>query len=282
MLPLYPENSSPATKTGLAATQPNQYHHHLPPYSSPHIYTPTRTWQIDFVPNTPTPTLPNNSRSNGHGHQVNGGGGGGHHQGQHGHSGQNSSGDLQTPTPFYTPNEPSPKFMNSPVFSYSNPDTALYQGPFSPMRASTLYPPPSSPFTNLSLNSPLLPLSGSTQSSTPITSSSSSSSSSSCFNMIPSTLLSPAPSQASTNSLSYEDLHEKSLNFFQPAWSIFLPGTKVRFATGMNSMDWYPVDFLAQSGDSLGLKGEYAPHGLEVRKVRRLTCFSICMKIYGK
>lgn len=50
-----------------------------------------------------------------------------------------------------------------------------------------------------------------------------------------------------------------------------MSGTKVRFVGGMNSMDWYLVDFLAQSGDSLlGLKGEYAPHGLELRKVRLL------------
>lgn len=86
--------------------------------------------------------------------------------------------------------------------------------------------------------------------------------------MIPSTLLSPAPSQTSTNSLSYEDLHEKSLSLFSPVWSIFMSGTKVRFVGGMNSMDWYLADFLAQSGDSLLHKGEYAPHGLELRKVR--------------
>lgn len=263
-LPLYPDatnNSSP--KTGLAgvetavvvATQSNtnsssqqnqyqhQHHHNLPPYSSPvggghgHTYTTSGRW-LDFIPvSTPTPTTSSSgglSSSNRHN---------GHINSHHAHSGTSSNGDLQTPTPFYTPNEPSPKFMNSPVFSYSNPDTALYQGPFSPMRASSLYPPPNSPFTNLSLNSPLLPLSGgsSTSSSgggsgggnqnsisTPISSSSSSSSgSNNCFNMIPSTLLSPAPSQASTNSLSYEDLHEKSLNFFQPAWSIFMAGTKV-------------------------------------------------------
>jgi len=46
-----------------------------------------------------------------------------------------------------------------------------------------------------------------------------------------------------------------------------MSGTKVRFVAAMNSMDWYLVDFLATSGDSLGFKGEYAPHGLEVRKV---------------
>lgn len=197
---------------------------------------------------------------------------------------------LHTPTPFFTPNEQSPKFMNSPVFSYSNPDTSLYQGPFSPIRASSLYPPPSSPFTHLSLNSPLPPLQSSVSSNSSTSSSNSSSNGGNsggatpssagggggggmvgnpCFNMIPSTLLSPAPSQASTNSLSYEDLHEKSLSLFSPAWSIFLPGTKIRFLGGMNSMDWYMADFLAQSGDSLltGLKGEYAPHGLELRKV---------------
>ncbi|CAG7833773.1 unnamed protein product [Allacma fusca] len=162
---------------------------------------------------------------------------------------------IQTPSPFYTPNEPSPKFMNSPVFSYSTPDTSLYQGPFSPMRSS-LYPPPSSPFTNLNLNTPGGPMSTGGMGST-------------CFNinMIPSTLLSPAPSQASTNSLSYEDLHEKSLNFFTPVWSIFMPGTRVRFCNNhhLNSMEWYPVDFLAQNDASLNFKGEYAPHGLEVR-----------------
>jgi hypothetical protein len=73
--------------------------------------------------------------------------------------------------------------------------------------------------------------------------------------------------------LSYEDLHEKSLSFFTPVWSIFMTGTKVRFVSGMNSMDWYHVDFLAQSGESLGLKGEYAPHGLEVRKVIKEPVF---------
>ncbi|XP_021944399.1 HMG box-containing protein 1 isoform X2 [Folsomia candida] len=309
IVPLYPDANNASPKTGLAgvetvmATQPNNitttahhqnqyhhhhHHHHLPPYSSPgghgHTYTTSGRW-LDFIPiSTPTITTTTSSSSitnsaarlshtspstNNNGHINNG---------HHAHSGTNSNGDLQTPTPFYTPNEPSPKFMNSPVFSYSNPDTALYQGPFSPMRASSLYPPPSSPFTNLSLNSPLLPpLStpggsggsggGSSLNTPTITSMSSSSSSNSCFNMIPSTLLSPAPSQASTNSLSYEDLHEKSLNFFQPAWGIFMAGTKIRFVTGMNCMDWYLVDFLAQSGESLGLnKGEYAPHGLEVRK----------------
>ena len=166
---------------------------------------------------------------------------------------------IQTPSPFYTPNEPSPKFMNSPVFSYSTPDTSLYQGPFSPMR-SALYPP-SSPFTNLSLNTPGGPMSLAM-------------SNTNCFsNMIPSTLLSPAPSQASTNSLSYEDLHEKSLNFFTPVWSIFMTGTKIRFSQNMNSMDWYMVDFLAQQSSSAidpllnFIKGDYAPHGLEVRTV---------------
>lgn len=63
------------------------------------------------------------------------------------------SAGLQTPTPFYTPNEPSPRFMNSPVFSYSTPDTTLYQGPYSPIRTSTLYPP-GSPFLNSNLNTP--------------------------------------------------------------------------------------------------------------------------------
>lgn len=171
---------------------------------------------------------------------------------------------IQTPSPFFTPNEPSPKFMNSPVFSYSTPDTSLYQGPFSPMR-SCLYPPPSSPFTNLSLNTPGGPNSNSSGGGGTV-----GSQMINMINMIPSTLLSPAPSQASTNSLSYEDLHEKSLNFFSPVWSIFMSGTKVRFlhSRHLSSTDWYSVDFLAQNESVLNLKGEYAPHGLEVRKVR--------------
>jgi hypothetical protein len=98
--------------------------------------------------------------------------------------------------------------------------------------------------------------------------------------MVPSTMLSPASSQASTNSLSYEDIHEKSgssqslnNNLPLPAWNIFLSGTKVRFmAAGMNS-SWHLVDYLSQGGTEvfLGIKGDYAPRGLQVKTVSCIT-----------
>lgn len=211
------------------------------------IYS-NRSWMLDMVPLSAPPITTSSRNPNHHHHSISLASSNSNPSNNHNNSSTSSipnSLGLHTPTPFFTPNEPSPKFMNSPVFSYSNPDTSLYQGPFSPIRASSLYPPPSSPFTNLSLNSPLPPLQSSVSSnSSSISSGSSSSSSNSssgsssggatpasagggggivgnpCFNMIPSTLLSPAPSQASTNSLSYEDLHEKSLSLFTPVWSV--------------------------------------------------------------
>jgi len=223
------------------------------------------------------------------------------HQNGHGPSGMGNatpqSAGLQTPTPFYTPNEPSPKFMNSPVFSYSTPDTTLYQGPYSPIRTTSLYAP-TSPFLSSSLNTPtfvtVTPVpttsSGSSGSNgasaasltVPSTTSSGSSGagSSSIFNtMIPSTMLSPASSQASTNSLSYEDLHEKSgstpslnNNLPTPAWNIFMSGTKIRFTAAGLSSTWQMVDYISQNGTEnfLGIKGDYAPLGLQVKTVNEL------------
>jgi len=221
------------------------------------------------------------------------------------------SGSLQTPTPFYTPNEPSPRFMNSPVFSYSTPDTTLYQGPYSPIRTTSLYPP-GSPFLNSNLNTPtfvitsLSPPSSTTtscastvgQGASSSGSTSSSSSSSSAAPSIssvlggpnpgfsspfPMTLLSPASSQAASNH-SYEDDSKFSngQNFSLPAspnWNIFLTGTKVRFlGDSGHTTGWYLVDYLSQLSDlslvlGFSVKGEYAPHGLSVKQVNLGSLF---------